>query len=225
MALYTITLIASNTYGADTIVQTNAVTVSPLQTLPFVETWTGNGTVAFTIENPDGSTSWTKGEVTGPTGAKSEVMYMNYFNYSTVGAEDGLLSEKFDINGYNPVLYFDVSYAPYSSSLFRFARNRGEYRLWHLRSQEYMKKTAPALATTANAQSQFIPSGSSDWRTDSVVLSTTNGDFIQFRIKGIGGYGNNLYLDNIRVISTGTNATATLNVTPICEDTPFRLRP
>ena len=104
---YTITLIASNTYGSDTLVQTNAVTVSPLHTLPFVETWTGNGTVAFTIENPDGSTSWTKGEVTGPTGAKSEVMYMNYFNYSTVGAEDGLLSEKFDINGYNPVLYFE----------------------------------------------------------------------------------------------------------------------
>ena len=40
--VYTITLIASNSYGADTIVLANAVTVSPLQTLPFVETWTGN---------------------------------------------------------------------------------------------------------------------------------------------------------------------------------------
>jgi len=217
---YTITLIASNAYGADTLVLANAVTVSPLPSLPFVETWTGNGSVAFTTENPDGSTSWTKGEVTGPTGAKSEVMYMNYFNYSTVGAEDGLLSEKFDINGYNPVLYFDVSYAPYSSAYSDSLVVEVSTDCGASFTRVYAKD-GTSLATTANSQSQFIPGGSSDWRTDSVVLSNSNGDFVQFRIKGIGGYGNNLYIDNIRVISSGTPATATLNVSPICEDTPF----
>ncbi len=217
---YTITLIASNAYGTDTLVLANAVTVSPLPSLPFVETWTGNGSVAFTTENPDGSTSWTKGEVTGPTGAKSEVMYMNYFNYSTVGAEDGLLSEKFDINGYNPVLYFDVSYAPYSSAYSDSLVVEVSTDCGASFTRVYAKD-GTSLATTANSQSQFIPGGSSDWRTDSVVLSNSNGDFVQFRIKGIGGYGNNLYIDNIRVISSGTPATATLNVSPICEDTPF----
>ncbi len=217
---YTITLIASNAYGADTLVLANAVTVSPLPSLPFVETWTGNGSVAFTTENPDGSTSWTKGEVTGPTGAKSEVMYMNYFNYSTVGAEDGLLSEKFDINGYNPVLYFDVSYAPYSSAYSDSLVVEVSTDCGASFTRVYAKD-GTSLATTANSQSQFIPGGSSDWRTDSVALSNSNGDFVQFRIKGIGGYGNNLYIDNIRVISSGTPATATLNVSPICEDTPF----
>ncbi|MDG1526826.1 MAG: S8 family serine peptidase [Schleiferiaceae bacterium] len=217
---YTITLIASNAYGADTLVLANAVTVSPLPSLPFVETWTGNGSVAFTTENPDGSTSWTKGEVTGPTGAKSEVMYMNYFNYSTVGAEDGLLSEKFDINGYNPVLYFDVSYAPYSSAYSDSLVVEVSTDCGASFTRVYAKD-GTSLATTANSQSQFIPGGSTDWRTDSVALSNSNGDFIQFRIKGIGGYGNNLYIDNIRVISSGTPATATLNVSPICEDTPF----
>jgi PKD repeat protein len=217
---YTITLIASNTYGADTIVFANAVTVSPLQTLPFIETWTGNGAVAFTTENPDGSTSWAKGEVTGPTGAKSEVMYMNYFNYSTIGAEDGLLSEKFDINGYNPVLYFDVSYAPYSAAYSDSLVVEVSTDCGASFTRVYEKGGA-GLATTSNSQSQFIPGGSSDWRTDSVVLSTTSGDFVQFRIKGIGGYGNNLYIDNIRVISTGASAMATLDVSPICEDTPF----
>ena len=217
---YTITLIASNAYGADTLVLANAVTVSLLPSLPFVETWTGNGSVAFTTENPDGSTSWTKGEVTGPTGAKSEVMYMNYFNYSTVGAEDGLLSEKFDINGYNPVLYFDVSYAPYSSAYSDSLVVEVSTDCGASFTRVYAKD-GTSLATTANSQSQFIPGGSTDWRTDSVALSNSNGDFVQFRIKGIGGYGNNLYIDNIRVISSGTPATATLNVSPICEDTPF----
>ena len=217
---YTITLIASNAYGADTLVLANAVTVSPLPSLPFVETWTGNSSVAFTTENPDGSTSWTKGEVTGPTGAKSEVMYMNYFNYSTVGAEDGLLSEKFDINGYNPVLYFDVSYAPYSSAYSDSLVVEVSTDCGASFTRVYAKD-GTSLATTANSQSQFIPGGSSDWRTDSVALSNSNGDFVQFRIKGIGGYGNNLYIDNIRVISSGTPATAALNVSPICEDTPF----
>jgi PKD repeat protein len=145
---------------------------------------------------------------------------MNYFNYSTVGAEDGLLSEKFDINGYNPVLYFDVSYAPYSTAYSDSLVVEVSTDCGATFTRVY-QKDGTALATTGNSQSQFIPGGSSDWRTDSVVLSTTNGDFVQFRIKGIGGYGNNLYLDNIRVISTGTPSTATLNVSPICEDTPF----
>jgi PKD repeat protein len=147
-------------------------------------------------------------------------MYMNYFNYSTVGAEDGLLSEKFDINGYNPVLYFDVSYAPYSSAYSDSLVVEVSTDCGASFTRVYAKD-GTSLATTANSQSQFIPGGSSDWRTDSVVLSNSNGDFVQFRIKGIGGYGNNLYIDNIRVISSGTPATATLNVSPICEDTPF----
>ena len=145
---------------------------------------------------------------------------MNYFNYSTVGAEDGLLSEKFDINGYNPVLYFDVSYAAYSTAYADSLLVEVSTDCGATFTRVY-EKGGGDLATASNSQSQFIPGGSSDWRTDSVVLSSTNGDFVQFRIKGIGGYGNNLYIDNIRVISSGTPATAALNISPICEDTPF----
>jgi len=119
-----------------------------------------------------------------------------------------------------PSCIFDVSYAQYSTAyadslVVEVSTDCGA------NFTRVYEKGGSNLATASNSQSQFIPGGSSDWRTDSVVLSTTNGDFVQFRIKGIGGYGNNLYLDNIRVISFGTPATAALNVSPICEDTPF----
>ena len=64
---YSITLIATNSYGSDTMVQTNYITVSPLPELPIVETWTFASNSAFTVINPDGGMTWAVAEVAGPT--------------------------------------------------------------------------------------------------------------------------------------------------------------
>jgi len=71
---YSITLIATNNYGSDTLVQTNYITVSPLPGLPVVETWTFASNSDFTVINPDGGTTWAVAEVAGPTGAKSAAL-------------------------------------------------------------------------------------------------------------------------------------------------------
>ena len=220
---YTITLVATNSYGSDTIVKVNEVTVTSLQGLPIVETFTGNSASDFVTINPDGQTTWTTTDIDGPTGAKSGAVYMGYFNYSTTGEVDILESPKFDITGYSqPTLLFDVSYAQYSTQYFDELAVLVSEDCGSSYDTLYIKG-GTNLATTSPTTTVYIPSSPADWRTDTVSLSALNSDLVQFQILGICGYGNNLYLDNIRVIDlAGTASLATLNMpSVICEDEFF----
>ena len=220
---YTVVLIATNTYGSDTITKTNEIVVSALPSLPIVQTFTTNSLGDFTVRNADNGTTWTRGDVDGPTGAKTGVMYMGYFNYNTVGTTDGLLSPKFDISGYtNPTLMFDVSYAPYSTSYFDQLAVVVSDDCGSTFDTLYLKAGAD-LSTAGTSTSTFVPNDPSDWRTDTVSLANLSSNNVQFEFVGICGYGNNLYLDNIRVIDlAGTPSTATLSLPAlICEDEPF----
>ncbi|MEY2963063.1 MAG: hypothetical protein RL754_324 [Bacteroidota bacterium] len=220
---YTITLVASNSYGADSLVKSNIVSVVPTPTLPFVETWFGGSvTDQFALENPDGQTTWTLGQVVNATGAKSDVAYMNFFNYNNPGAEDALQSPALNIAGYiRPTLFFDISYAQYpgydDELRVEISDDCGNTyaTLYNL--------SGAALATAPSSTSIFIPSQASEWRTDSVDLSNLNGNQISVRFVSTSGYGNNLYIDNVRIIDAGATETAATAYFPnfICEDHPF----
>ena len=125
----------------------------------------------FSITNADNGSTWSQGDVDGPTGVKSGAIYMDYFNYNAAGTTDGLLSPKFDISGYtDPTLMFDVSYAPYSGSNFDKLAVVVSSDCGNNFDTLYLKKGA-ALATMPASTSTFVPSGSSDWRTDTVSLT------------------------------------------------------
>jgi len=191
--------------------------------LPIVETFHTTSLGDFTITNPDAGPTWTRGDVDGPTGAKTGVLYMGYLNYNAIGTTDGLLSPKFDISGYtNPTLMFDVSYAPYSTSFFDELAVLVSGDCGNSFDTLYLKGGTD-LSTAGSSTSTFVPNSPSDWRTDTVALNQLNSNNVQFEIIGICGYGNNLYLDNIRVIDlSGTPSSATLNLpSMICEDEPF----
>ena len=132
-------------------------------------------------------------------------------------------SPKFDITGYSqPTLLFDVSYAQYSTQFFDELAVLVSEDCGSSYDTLYLKG-GTNLATTSPTTTVYIPSSPADWRTDTVSLSALNSDLVQFQILGICGYGNNLYLDNIRVIDlAGTASLATLNMPPvICEDEFF----
>ena len=220
---YTVTLIASNSYGSDTLTKVNEIVINPLPVLPIIETFSTTTLQDFSITNADNGTTWSRGDVDGPTGVKSGAMYMDYFNYNAAGTTDGLLSPKFDISGYtDPTLMFDVSYAPYSGSYFDQLAVVVSGDCGNTLDTLYLKEGAN-LGTVAASTSTFVPSGSSDWRTDTVHITNLSSTDVQFEFVGICGYGNNLYLDNIRVIDLGGNpSTANLNLpSTICEDEPF----
>ncbi len=221
---YNVQLIATNSYGSDTLLSTAEIQVDPLPGLPIVETFHAANLQDFTIINPDGAATWAITDVDGPTGAKTGAAYMEYFNYSSTGEVDILQSPKFDITGYmQPTLMFDVSYAPYSSQYTDELAVLVSTDCGSSFDTVYYKLGAD-LGTTTASTSVFIPNGLTDWRTDTVDLSNLSGsNYLTFQIMGICGYGNHMYIDNIRVIDlTGAPSSATLDLpSAICEDQPF----
>ena len=73
-------------------------------------------------------------------------------------------------------------------------------------SQIYYKD-GPTLATGADYFSNWSPGNANDWRNELVDLTPHTGGEIILRFVNINGYGNNLYLDNINVISTSSVGT------------------
>ncbi|MDA0741895.1 MAG: S8 family serine peptidase [Bacteroidetes bacterium] len=219
---YSIQLIASNSYGTDSVLKSSFIDVSPLSTLPLVETWIDPNNELFDVENPDGGITWSTADVIGPSGALSTCKYMRFYNYTTIGEVDYLISEKISTTGFNsPVLIFDVSYAPYAN----YTDSLGiaiSGDCGNSFDTVYLKGGAD-LATSPTYNSQFVPSGSADWRTDTVYLSNLISNQFQIKFFSINGYGNNLYLDNIRVIdNSGLSSTATVSYPSfICEDEIF----
>jgi len=61
-------------------------------------------------------------------------------------------------------------------------------------------KGGKRLATSRHEQTPFSPTSAAEWRTESVDLSMLSGEStVQIAFVNLSGYGNNLYLDNIKV--------------------------
>jgi hypothetical protein len=97
-----------------------------------------------------------------------------------------------------PNLYFDVAYARwgagYSDTLaVMVSTDCG------LTFQQVYLKGGTELSTSPDNQSSFIPTAD-QWRTDSVDLSAYLGQAnLQVAFRNKGGWGNNVYLDNINL--------------------------
>jgi hypothetical protein len=78
-------------------------------------------------------------------------------------------------------------------------------------------KAGSALATTSSSNNAFKPVSSSAWRTEVLNLSAYAGQRIQLAFVGVNDWGNNLYIDNIRVV---TDALPDLVLTEITNPSP-----
>lgn len=111
----------------------------------------------------------------------------------------------------SPVLTFDVAYCGYSTSTPE--NDKLEVQLssdcgitW---TSEY-NKAGNTLKTKAPQTGVFTPSGTSQWRNESVNLNTYIGQSgVLVRFKATSDYGNNLYIDNVNI--TGLNTTTGIN--------------
>lgn len=171
--------------------------------------------VDFGLDNPDGGITWARVS----TGNTSNSMRVNCYNYGSIGAEDALIIKPIDISNLpNPTLTFDVAHAIYNSSYtdrlkVLVSTNCGNN--WN----EVYNKAGSTLATAPATTSNFTPN-SSQWRTEQVDLSSYSSSselFIKFVC--VNGYGNNIYVDNINVISVfasveDENNAANVNVYP-----------
>jgi hypothetical protein len=155
----------------------------------------------FAIDNVDGDTyKWIRSAY-GHNGAGSAKM--NFFSAGD-GTIDDLYAPKMDFSNsiIGAQLTFEVAHAQYSAQYLDRIQVNVSADCGANWINVYDKQGA-ALATTAASTTSFNPTAS-QWRLETVPLDQFVGSaelLVQFR--GISGFGNNAYIDNIN-ISDGT---------------------
>ena len=171
----------------------------------------------WSINNQDGGGTWSLSTSTGGFGNSTKsAVFNNYDIDSQQSFDDLVMPLDASVLDIQPNLYFDVAYARwgagYSDTLaVMISTDCG------LTFQQVYLKGGTELSTSPDNQSSFIPTAD-QWRTDSVDLSAYLGQAnLQVAFRNKGGWGNNIYLDNINLGSMA-------NVNESIEN-PFSLYP
>lgn len=153
--------------------------------------------------NPDGLFSWEIASV--PIGTTpNKALLMNFYDYEdSEGEIDLFITPLIDLTEV-PValLLFDVAHARYQSSndglkIYVFencSNNINEAQLVY-------DKAGASLATTPDLNTAFVPTALSQWRTEGIDISPYIGKKVQLAFVGVNDWGNNLYLDNIKLLT------------------------
>lgn len=199
--------------------------------IPFSETFESNSTSVglWNVENPDNDISWQLTTVAGTTPGTTAAG-INFFNYSTVGQRDGLLSPSFNFATLSTAsMSFEHAFRRYDQSstdslIIYVSTNCGQSftRIW-----ERGENGTGTLATVSTSTVNFVPQVTNDWCMGPVGANcfTINLDAfvgqsnVIIKFEGYNNYGNNLYLDNINItgaVNLQPTANFTANNTTIC---------
>ncbi len=196
--IYTIQLTASNAQGSNTFTKTLVVGASDTLNEKFNQ---GIRQDLWTIQNPDNDVTWELATVNGSANHSRFAALMEFYYYNAPGQRDGLISYPVYIpsSASSASLLFDWAYAQYQNyndSLIVYISNDCG-ATW----QRVWAKGGSSLATAPSTLFSFEPTSASEWCSPcaSIDLSAFIGDTILVKFEGYSDYGNNLYLDNIRI--------------------------
>ncbi|MBR9923001.1 MAG: PKD domain-containing protein [Bacteroidetes bacterium] len=212
--VYSVSLTVSNANGSSSTTQNGFIVVGGSGTDFFFRTDFETGPDGWTIENPDGQETWTNVAVGGSLeGVRA--MKMDNFNYNAQGERDGLISPQIDLTGRtNAELQIDYAYRRYNSN-FRdsmvvyISTNGGA--TFPDRIYAATENGGGNFATAPDSQSDFTPNDSEDYCFDgtfgNACLSLDLSQYadvqdLRVKIENVNGFGNNMYIDNVRVLSS-----------------------
>jgi hypothetical protein len=158
-------------------------------------------------KNPDDGypASWLLNTTVGGFSASSQCMYFDNFNNDTQGARDQIFTAKYDFTAQAlTYLTFDVAYSEYGGQYSDTLAVLASVDCGNSFDTLYVKGGG-TLATAPNiTASTFVP-GASQWRTDTIDISTyTNVPEILFAFENRGRFGQAMYVDNINITSIST---------------------
>lgn len=148
-------------------------------------------------EDKDGVEAWTRTDQASSEGAAAAV-FDNFDEYAP-GEEDRLESPRVDLADLtSATLTFDVAYARYDGRLYDGLRVEVQRTCggpWEV----VYDKEGSQLATVADVEDLYEPTGPGDWRTETIDLAPYLDEVVRVAFVNVSGWGNNLYLDDIRI--------------------------
>ena len=180
------------------------VSVPESTDIPFVENFDVFPT-DWAVNNPDQQITWNVVSAPGSS-PSNQALKLNFYDYEDGKGEiDILTTPLFDLSD-APAAYvsFDVAHA-------RFQNSQDRLRVYVLTGCDddlfnatiLYEKAGAGLATAPSTTVPFTPSGAGEWRTEIIGLADYLGESsVQLAFVGVNDWGNNLFLDNISVITS-----------------------
>ncbi len=233
--------------GVDSIYKVNFVRVGGVA-LPFMETFEPtSGTLnLWTVNNPDGDSTWRLWDNTAGTSPGSFVAGLNNYDNPNTGTRDDLFSPVIDLRGMaNANLTFQHAYTRYVTSdrdslIVSISTDCGNTWTRLIGLTETRPNAGARLATytgpgnaAQTANSAFIPTKAADWcSSDANSTPCTNINLTPFvglnnvmiRFNAYYAGGNNIFIDNVNVTGTPFKPKAGFTVpATVCSGQPFSL--
>ena len=224
---YTVTLTVNNNVGGNTSTQSNYISVGSSGTDFFFYEDFEDGLGGFTVDNPDGSITWTQTTVEGARYG-NQAMFMNNFEYNIVGQRDGLVSPTIDFSGRtDAVLMIEYAYTNYDATfndslIVSVSSDNGAN---FLRVFDEGENGGGTLATRPTTTASFSPQAPADWCFEgtygsgclNIDLSAFSSPNTVIRIENYNGYGNNMYIENVALVSSCASLEAPLAAFQVSE--------
>ena len=161
----------------------------------------------WTVYNPDGSITWDSLNVLQIDGTEGIAAFMNHAAYLTVASQDDHLISPLIENRPEMLnsLSFDYFYRKKNSIDFTkdtlivfINRNCGDVYM----SEELLRIAGEELWTNDISNQDALPETVEDWRTINLDMGLENTDPFFFSFVTLNRRGNNLLIDNIRMLTT-----------------------
>jgi photosystem II stability/assembly factor-like uncharacterized protein len=177
----------------------------------------------FMDAEPDGG-QWLLNNSFGGYGNSSSSALFDNYNFYAEGEESWMYSAVDLDAATNKTLKFDIAFAMYSGAnsdtlSVRISNDCG------ITWSEVYKKGGSTLATAPNYTAGIFEPTNTQWRTDSIDLSSYNGSNVLVAFVNHGYYGQAIYLDNINLnfstVSIAENTptyVAGIFPNPVCEN-------
>lgn len=157
--------------------------------------------LGWAVYDEDQGGQWQITNLAGGFGQSSNCVWFNNYDIDSKGSSDDLRVLFSTQNAVSSTLTFDVAYTYYAtnySDTLEVLASLDCGQTFHL----LYKKGGANLATAPSSSNSFIP-GASQWRTDTVSLAAfLNQPEVLIAFRNRGFWGNNLFLDNIRIKDT-----------------------
>lgn len=170
-------------------------TLTEKQPALFSENFEGN-TDDWQIVNRNGDRiAW---KVIEEESCNDQAMYINNRFEKRIGRVDELVKQVDLTEFYETSLTFDVAYARFDAEFY------DELKVYVVdcdgqKTMVYGKSGSDLATAMDDNSGDFVPSSCDDWRTETVDLSAFDGELVDLIFENTSGYGNGLYLDNVRL--------------------------